>query len=106
MTFASDNTQYTHTLLLQDFISKLVVLDPNDRLSVKEALQHPWATGAAARMEPMPGVGKRLSEMLLKKRETVNLIFFPLVQTTLTRIAFNLLLSYNLIARGSEFENF
>jgi len=55
----------------QDFISKLVVLDPNDRLSVKKALQHPWATGAAAKMEPMPGVGKRLSDMLLKKRETL-----------------------------------
>ena len=27
--------------------------------------------GDAAKMEPMVGVGKRLSEMLLKKRETV-----------------------------------
>lgn len=55
----------------QDFISRLVTLNPEDRLSVKEALRHPWVTGDAARMEPMPGVGKRLCEMLLKKRETL-----------------------------------
>ncbi|KAL5246988.1 hypothetical protein ACHWQZ_G019004 [Mnemiopsis leidyi] len=55
----------------QDFISKLVTLVPEERLTVKEALQHPWVTGDAAKMEPMVGVGKRLSEMLLKKRETL-----------------------------------
>ena len=56
----------------QDFVSKLVTLKPGDRLSISEALQHPWATGDAARMEPMVGVGQRLSDMLLKKRESVS----------------------------------
>jgi len=55
----------------QDFISKLVTLVPEERLTVKEALEHPWVTGDAAKMEPMVGVGKRLAEMLLKKRETL-----------------------------------
>eukprot|EP00116_Pleurobrachia_bachei_P010663 sb/3470925/ len=55
----------------KDFISKIVTLNPADRMSVEEALDHPWAMGEAARMEPMNGVGKRLSEMLTKKRETL-----------------------------------
>ena len=32
--------------------------------------------GDAAKMEPMVGVGKRLAEMLLKKRETVRIKAF------------------------------
>ncbi|XP_063693180.1 myosin light chain kinase A-like isoform X2 [Bolinopsis microptera] len=57
----------------QDFISKLVTLVPGERLTVAEALEHPWCKGDAAKMEPMVGVGKRLSDMLLKKRETGSL---------------------------------
>ena len=113
-------TYLSHSLLIiscyQDFISKLVTLVPEDRLTVKEALEHPWVTvsetpllttfcdqaaksrvfqsaalgslsdfhrgfhpffiqGDAAKLEPMVGVGKRLAEMLLKKRETVRFNF-------------------------------
>ncbi|KAG8003321.1 Calcium/calmodulin-dependent protein kinase type IV, partial [Nibea albiflora] len=33
-------------------VSKLIVLDPHKRLSVREALQHPWVLGKAARFSP------------------------------------------------------
>jgi len=60
------------SLNAQDFISTILKVNPNDRASISSCFEHPWLKGDAARMEPMVGVGQRLAESLMKKRESVS----------------------------------
>jgi len=59
------------SLNAQDFISTILKVNPNDRASISSCFEHPWLKGDAARMEPMVGVGQRLAESLMKKRESL-----------------------------------
>lgn len=54
------------TVLLQ--VSKLIVLDPRKRLSVREALQHPWVLGKAARFSHMDTTQRKLQEFNARRK--------------------------------------
>lgn len=54
------------SVLLQ--VSKLIVLDPHKRLSVREALQHPWVLGKAARFSHMDTTQRKLQEFNARRK--------------------------------------
>lgn len=56
----------TTMVLLQ--VSKLIVLDPRKRLSVREALQHPWVLGKAARFSHMDTTQRKLQEFNARRK--------------------------------------
>lgn len=49
-------------------VSKLIVLDPQKRLSVREALQHPWVLGKAARFSHMDTAQRKLQEFNARRK--------------------------------------
>jgi len=49
-------------------VSKLIVLDPHKRLSVREALQHPWVLGKAARFSHMDTTQRKLQEFNARRK--------------------------------------
>lgn len=49
-------------------VSKLIVLDPRKRLSVREALQHPWVLGKAARFSHMDTTQRKLQEFNARRK--------------------------------------
>lgn len=49
-------------------VSKLIVLDPQKRLSVREALQHPWVLGKAARFSHMDTTQRKLQEFNARRK--------------------------------------
>lgn len=49
-------------------VSKLIVLDPHKRLSVQEALQHPWVLGKAARFSHMDTTQRKLQEFNARRK--------------------------------------
>nr|XP_019968097.1 PREDICTED: calcium/calmodulin-dependent protein kinase type II subunit beta-like [Paralichthys olivaceus] len=52
----------------QENVSKLIVLDPQKRLSVREALQHPWVLGKAARFSHMDTTQRKLQEFNARRK--------------------------------------
>uniref|UniRef100_A0A665U664 Calcium/calmodulin-dependent protein kinase type IV n=1 Tax=Echeneis naucrates TaxID=173247 RepID=A0A665U664_ECHNA len=52
----------------KDLVSKLIVLDPHKRLSVREALQHPWVLGKAARFSHMDTTQRKLQEFNARRK--------------------------------------
>lgn len=54
-------------------VSKLIVLDPRQRLSVREALDHPWVLGKAARFSHMDTAQKKLQEFNARRKLKVRL---------------------------------
>lgn len=54
-------------------VSRLVVLDPQKRLSVREALQHPWVLGKAARFSHMDTTQRKLQEFNARRKLKVSL---------------------------------
>lgn len=60
-----------HAVCLQ--VSRLVVLDPQKRLSVREALQHPWVLGKAARFSHMDTTQRKLQEFNARRKLKVSL---------------------------------
>lgn len=59
----------------QDFISKLLVVDPSKRLSAKEALEHPWITTNTSSPD-----NHSLTEGALNNLKTYRVILSPLAQ--------------------------
>lgn len=53
-------------------VSKLIVLDPHKRLSVREALQHPWVLGKAARFSHMDTTQRKLQEFNARRKLKVS----------------------------------
>lgn len=56
------------SLNAKDLVSKLIVLDPHKRLSVREALQHPWVLGKAARFSHMDTAQRKLQEFNARRK--------------------------------------
>lgn len=55
-------------------VSKLIVLDPHKRLSVREALQHPWVLGKAARFSHMDTTQRKLQEFNARRKLKAGLL--------------------------------
>ncbi|XP_056132915.1 calcium/calmodulin-dependent protein kinase type IV-like [Lampris incognitus] len=56
------------SLNAKDLVSKLIVQDPHKRLSVLEALQHPWVLGKAARFSHMDTTQRKLQEFNARRK--------------------------------------
>ncbi|XP_030640876.1 calcium/calmodulin-dependent protein kinase type IV [Chanos chanos] len=56
------------SLNAKDLVSKLIVLDPQKRLSVQQALQHPWVLGKAARFSHMDTTQRKLQEFNARRK--------------------------------------
>lgn len=56
------------SLNAKDLVSKLIVLDPHKRLSVQEALLHPWVLGKAARFSHMDTTQRKLQEFNARRK--------------------------------------
>uniref|UniRef100_H3C9N2 Si:ch73-60h1.1 n=1 Tax=Tetraodon nigroviridis TaxID=99883 RepID=H3C9N2_TETNG len=56
------------SLNAKDLVSKLIVLDPRQRLSVREALDHPWVLGKAARFSHMDTTQRKLQEFNARRK--------------------------------------
>lgn len=63
---------FENLLLFSLQVSKLIVLDPHKRLSVREALQHPWVLGKAARFSHMDTTQRKLQEFNARRKLKVN----------------------------------
>ncbi|XP_062517007.1 calcium/calmodulin-dependent protein kinase type IV-like [Corticium candelabrum] len=57
------------SLNAKDLISKLIVLDPRKRLTAKEALNHPWVQGRAAKSDHMAEALRYLKEYTMARRK-------------------------------------
>lgn len=49
-------------------VKKLIMLDPQKRITVSQALQHPWVTGRAAKFSHMDQTQKKLQEFNAKRQ--------------------------------------
>ncbi|KAJ8278718.1 hypothetical protein COCON_G00057840 [Conger conger] len=52
----------------KDLVSKLIVQDPVKRLTVQQALQHPWVLGKAARFSHMDTTQRKLQEFNARRK--------------------------------------
>ncbi|XP_033926680.1 calcium/calmodulin-dependent protein kinase type IV-like isoform X1 [Melopsittacus undulatus] len=56
------------SLNAKDLVRKLIVLDPRKRLTVHQALEHPWVTGKAAKFAHMDSTQKKLQEFNARRK--------------------------------------
>ncbi|NWY60087.1 KCC4 kinase, partial [Chionis minor] len=56
------------SLNAKDLVRKLIVLDPRKRLTVYQALEHPWVTGKAAKFAHMDSTQKKLQEFNARRK--------------------------------------
>ncbi|XP_063311607.1 calcium/calmodulin-dependent protein kinase type IV-like isoform X2 [Pelobates fuscus] len=56
------------SLNAKDLVQKLIVLDPQKRLTVSQALQHPWVQGKAAKLSHMDCTQKKLLEFNARRK--------------------------------------
>ncbi|XP_020636769.3 calcium/calmodulin-dependent protein kinase type IV [Pogona vitticeps] len=56
------------SLNAKDLVQKLIVLDPQKRLTVQQALEHPWVTGKAAKFAHMDSTQKKLQEFNARRK--------------------------------------
>ncbi|NWS77872.1 KCC4 kinase, partial [Crotophaga sulcirostris] len=56
------------SLNAKDLVRKLIVLDPKKRLTVSQALEHPWVTGKAAKFAHMDSTQKKLQEFNARRK--------------------------------------
>ncbi|KFW86568.1 Calcium/calmodulin-dependent protein kinase type IV, partial [Manacus vitellinus] len=52
----------------KDLVRKLIVLDPQKRLTVSQALEHPWVTGKAAKFAHMDSTQKKQQEFNARRK--------------------------------------
>ncbi|NWT56080.1 KCC4 kinase, partial [Erythrocercus mccallii] len=52
----------------KDLVRKLIVLDPQKRLTVHQALEHPWVTGKAAKFAHMDSTQRKLQEFNARRK--------------------------------------
>uniref|UniRef100_A0A6Q2ZBY5 Calcium/calmodulin-dependent protein kinase type IV n=1 Tax=Esox lucius TaxID=8010 RepID=A0A6Q2ZBY5_ESOLU len=60
------------SLNAKDLVRKLIVQDPHKRLTVKEALEHPWVLGKAARFSHMDTTQRKLQEFNARRKLKVS----------------------------------
>eukprot|EP00105_Crassostrea_gigas_P007352 XP_011421562.1 PREDICTED: calcium/calmodulin-dependent protein kinase type IV-like [Crassostrea gigas] len=48
--------------VFQDFVRRMLQLDPKKRLTESQALNHPWVKGVAAKSEHMPETHNKIKE--------------------------------------------
>ncbi|NWI35349.1 KCC4 kinase, partial [Picathartes gymnocephalus] len=56
------------SLNAKDLVRKLIVLDPRKRLTVQQALEHPWVTGKAAKFAHMDSTQRKLQEFNARRK--------------------------------------
>ncbi|XP_048831726.1 calcium/calmodulin-dependent protein kinase type IV [Brienomyrus brachyistius] len=56
------------SLNAKDLVSKLIVLDPRKRLTVQQALQHPWVLGKVGRFSHMDTTQRKLQEFNARRK--------------------------------------
>ncbi|XP_078279703.1 calcium/calmodulin-dependent protein kinase type IV-like [Rhinoraja longicauda] len=56
------------SLNAKDLVRKLIVQDPQKRLTVQQALQHPWVTGKAANIAHMDNAQKKMQEFNARRK--------------------------------------
>ncbi|XP_074834676.1 calcium/calmodulin-dependent protein kinase type IV-like isoform X2 [Carettochelys insculpta] len=56
------------SLNAKDLVQKLIVLDPQKRLTVRQALEHPWVTGKAAKFAHMDSTQKKMQEFNARRK--------------------------------------
>ncbi|XP_015277173.1 PREDICTED: calcium/calmodulin-dependent protein kinase type IV-like [Gekko japonicus] len=56
------------SLNAKDLVQKLIVLDPQKRLTVQQALEHPWVMGKAAKFAHMDSTQKKLQEFNARRK--------------------------------------
>nr|XP_060640996.1 calcium/calmodulin-dependent protein kinase type IV-like isoform X1 [Anolis sagrei ordinatus] len=56
------------SLNAKDLVQKLIVLDPQKRLTVQQALEHPWVTGKTAKFAHMDSTQKKLQEFNARRK--------------------------------------
>ncbi|XP_062412385.1 calcium/calmodulin-dependent protein kinase type IV [Sardina pilchardus] len=56
------------SLNAKDLVGKLIVQDPHKRLTVEQALQHPWVQGKAARFSHMDTTQRKLQEFNARRK--------------------------------------
>lgn len=56
------------SLNAKDLVQKLIVLDPQKRLTVQQALEHPWVTGKAAKFAHMDSTQKKMQEFNARRK--------------------------------------
>ncbi|XP_048469891.1 calcium/calmodulin-dependent protein kinase type IV-like [Rhincodon typus] len=56
------------SLNAKDLVRKLIVQDPQKRLTVHQALQHPWVTGKAANIAHMDNAQKKMQEFNARRK--------------------------------------
>ncbi|KFP05019.1 Calcium/calmodulin-dependent protein kinase type IV, partial [Calypte anna] len=56
------------SLNAKDLVRKLIVLDPQKRLTVQQALEHPWVTGKAAKFAHMDSTQRKLQEFNARRK--------------------------------------
>ncbi|KAM4883969.1 calcium/calmodulin-dependent protein kinase type IV-like [Sylvia borin] len=52
----------------KDLVRKLIVLEPQKRLTVHQALEHPWVTGKAAKFAHMDSTQRKLQEFNARRK--------------------------------------
>uniref|UniRef100_A0A8C1M1G9 Calcium/calmodulin-dependent protein kinase type IV n=2 Tax=Cyprinus carpio TaxID=7962 RepID=A0A8C1M1G9_CYPCA len=65
------------SLNAKDLVSKLIVLDPHKRLTVKQALEHPWVLGKIARFSHMDTTQRKLQEFNARRKLKVSNKYSP-----------------------------
>ena len=58
-------------IIFQDLVRKLLVLDPKDRMTAAQALEHPWVQGAA-KSTSMETTQKKIKEFNARRKMKVN----------------------------------
>lgn len=63
--------------VFQDFVRRMLQLDPKKRLTESQALNHPWVKGVAAKSEHMPETHNKIKEFnaTRKMKVTPHLVY-------------------------------
>ena len=66
-------------MIFQDLVRKMLVVDPKKRLSVYDALRHPWIVAETNSTRELPVVTEKLKEFNHKRRLKVHPFVFRLI---------------------------
>jgi len=61
--------------IVQDFVKKMLKLNPKQRMTAKQALRHPWVTGVAAKNDHLPLTQEGLKKFNGTRKLRVNTMY-------------------------------